>query len=106
MNPNLLPIFNSNTVAKKFQENSNNSPPYKQTHKQQHPYKDQIDNDSNSLLNSPLTFKKISSILTLIQNSAPGPDNIPKLLLKILSNVSNKLPIKDLQLYMDPQSFC
>ena len=60
----------ANTLAKKFQENSNNknnSSPYF-TINNIYIHHDKIDNDSNTLLNSSLTLKEINSILTSTKN--------------------------------------
>ena len=74
----------ANTLAKKCQKNLNNINSTNPTIINNHIYHDQIHNDSNSLPNSPLTLKEMSSIFTSTKNSAPGPDNIPNSLLKML----------------------
>ena len=74
----------ANTLAKQFQENSNNTNSPHPTIIYNNIHHDSIHNDNNSPLNSPLTLKEINSILTSTKNSAPGSDNIPNLLLKML----------------------
>ena len=74
----------ANTLAKQFQENSNNINSPHPTIIYNNIHHDSIHNDNNSPLNSPLTLKEINSILTSTKNSAPGSDNIPNLLLKML----------------------
>ena len=74
----------ANTLAGKFQENSNNINSPHPTAIYNNIHHDMIRNDNNSSLNSPLTLKEINSILTSTKNSAPAPDNIPNSLVKVL----------------------
>ena len=74
----------ANTLAKKFQENSNNINSPHPTIIYNSIHHDLIHNENNSILNSPLTLKEINSTLASTKNSAPGPDNFPNLLLEML----------------------